>query len=38
VSPFDLIPADVGLSAAIALCAIAFVAATARGFQASARR
>jgi uncharacterized membrane protein YfcA len=33
VSPFDLIPADVGLSAAIALCAIAFVAATARGFS-----
>jgi uncharacterized protein len=28
-----LIPADVGLSAAIALCAIAFLAATARGFS-----
>ena len=28
-----LIPADVGLSAAIALCAIAFLSATARGFS-----
>jgi len=33
MSPASLIPADVGLNAAIAICAIAFVSGTARGFS-----
>jgi uncharacterized membrane protein YfcA len=33
MSPFGLIPTDVSTSAAIALCVIAFIAATARGFS-----
>ena len=31
--PSALIPADVGLNAAIAICAVAFVSGTARGFS-----
>jgi len=33
MSPTDFIPADVSINAAIAICAIAFVAGTARGFS-----
>src|SRR5580700_319800 len=33
MSPFGLIPADISLSVAIAICAIAFVSGTARGFS-----
>src|SRR5438128_5411444 len=33
MSPAALIPADVGLNAAIAICAVAFVSGTARGFS-----
>jgi len=33
MSPFGLIPTDVSTSAAIAICVIAFIAATARGFS-----
>ena len=33
MNPAALIPADVGLNAAIALCAVAFVSGTARGFS-----
>src|SRR5205809_2313706 len=33
MNPAALIPADVGINAAIAICAIAFVSATARGFS-----
>src|SRR5882757_5403490 len=33
MSPASLIPADVGLNAAVAICAIAFVSGTARGFS-----
>src|SRR2546429_7790422 len=33
MSPAALIPADVGLNAAIAICAIAFISGTARGFS-----
>src|SRR6202035_2918660 len=33
MSPFGLIPNDVSLNAALAICAIAFVSGTARGFS-----
>src|SRR5437660_9658513 len=33
MNPAALIPADVGLNAAIAICAVAFVSGTARGFS-----
>jgi uncharacterized protein len=33
MNPVALIPADVGLNAAIAICAVAFVSGTARGFS-----
>src|ERR1700745_1329368 len=33
MSPLGLIPSDVSLNAAIAVCAIAFVSGTARGFS-----
>ena len=33
MSPFGLIPADLGINAAIAICAIALVSGTARGFS-----
>src|SRR4030095_1547319 len=33
MNPAVLIPADVGLNAAIAICAVAFVSGTARGFS-----
>jgi uncharacterized membrane protein YfcA len=33
MSPFGLIPADVSLNAAVAICAIAFVSGTSRGFS-----
>jgi uncharacterized membrane protein YfcA len=33
MSLFDLIPGDVGINAALAICAIAFVSGTARGFS-----
>src|SRR5438477_10281754 len=33
MNPAALIPADVSLNAAIAICAVAFVAGTARGFS-----
>lgn len=34
----DFLPKDVSLTIAMALCAIAFVSGTARGFSGSARR
>ena len=33
MNPAALIPADVGINAAIAICAVAFVSGTARGFS-----
>ena len=33
MNPAALIPADVGVNAAIAICAVAFVSGTARGFS-----
>src|SRR5881409_134635 len=33
MSPAALIPADVGINAAIAICAVAFISGTARGFS-----
>ena len=33
MTPFGLIPADVGIRAAFAICVIAFVSGTARGFS-----
>ncbi len=34
----DLIPADISTSTALAICIIAFISATARGFPVSVRR